>query len=110
MIEERLETIQTTIETARNIPRGRKAELLKLVAGLKSELEGLAETHQDEAARIARFAHASVHEVSHSRKNDQLAETAVHGLRLSIQGLEESHPALVGTVSRFATALSNMGI
>jgi hypothetical protein len=110
MIEERIATIQSTIETARNIPSGRKAELLELVAGLKSELKGLAETHQDQADSITRFADASAHEASRSRKNDQLADTALHGLRLSIQGLEESHPAIVRIVNRFATVLSNMGL
>ena len=110
MIEERIETIQSTIKTARNIPSDRKAELLELVAGLKSELKGLAETHHDEAASITRFADASAHEASRSRKNDQLADTALHGLRLSIHGLEESHPMIVTIVNRFATALSNMGL
>jgi hypothetical protein len=110
MIEKRIETIQTTIETARNIPRERKTELLALVGGLKSELRRLAETHRDEAASITRFADASAHEVSRSRKNDKLANTALQGLRLSILGLEESHPLVVAIVNRFATALSNMGI
>jgi hypothetical protein len=110
MIEERIKAIQSTIETARNIPSARKAELLELVAGLKSELRGLAETHSDQAASITRFADASAHEASRSRKNDQLAETALQGLRLSIYGLEESHPTVVRIVNRFATVLSNMGL
>jgi hypothetical protein len=82
MIEERIKAIQSTIETARNISSARKAELLELVAGLKSELRGLAETHSDQAASITRFADASAHEASRWRKNDQLAETALQGLRL----------------------------
>jgi uncharacterized protein DUF4404 len=110
MIEERIEIIQSTIERSRNIPSERKTELLELVAGLKSELRELAETHQDEAASITRFAEASAHEATRSQKKPQLAETAVQGLRLSIQGLEESHPVIVRMVNRFATALSNMGI
>lgn len=110
MIEERIKTIQSTIERAENIPNGRKAELWELVAGLKSELRGLAKTHQDEAASITRFADVSAHEATRSQKKAQLAETAVQGLRISIQGLEESHPVIVGLVNRFATALSNMGI
>lgn len=110
MIKERIETIKSTIEAAPNIPPAEKAELLKLVAGLKSELSGLAETHREKAASITRFADASAHEAARTEKNSQLAETALHGLRLSIQGLEESHPVMAGTVSRFATALSNMGL
>ncbi len=110
MIENRIEAIQSTIEGARNIPHERKSELLKLISELKSEVRGLAETHQEEASSITRFADASAHEAARTGKNPQLADTALRGLRLSIQGLEESHPLIVGIVNRFATALSNMGI
>ena len=110
MIESRIELIQSAIESAPNLPGDRKAELLRLVSELKSEVGRLAETHQEEASSIARFADASAHEVARSEKNPQLAETALQGLRLSIQGLEESHPVVVGIVNRFATALSNIGI
>ena len=109
MIENRIGVIQSTIETAQNIPSDTKAELLKLVAGLKSEIEALSETHHEEASSISRFADASAHEASRAHKNPQLAETALHGLRLSIQGFENSHPVLFEMVSRFATTLSNMG-
>jgi hypothetical protein len=110
MIENQIATIRSTIETARNIPSETKAELLKLVAGLKLEIETLSETHHEEASSITRFADASAHEASRAQKNPQLAETALHGLRLSIQGFEESHPELFRRVSRFATMLSNMGL
>jgi prephenate dehydratase len=110
MIENRIKVIQSTTEAARNIPDDGKAELLKLLSELKSEVNELAETHHDEASSITRFVDASVHEASRLQKNAQLADTALHGLRLSIQGLEESHPMIVRIVSRFATTLSNMGI
>lgn len=110
MIENRIGIIQSTIETAQNIPNDTKTELLNLVAGLKSEIKTLSETHHEEASSITRFADASAHEASRAQKNPQLAETALHGLHISIQGFEDSHPELVRTVSRFATALSNMGI
>ncbi len=110
MIEDRIEVIESTLVQARNIPGDRKAELLKLVAEVRSEVRKLAETHQDEASSITSFAQVSAHEVSRSTKNAQLAETALHGLHLSVQGLEESHPVIVGIVNRFATALSNMGL
>ena len=110
MIENRIEAIQSTIESAPNIPEDRKAELLQLVAELKSEVRRLAETHHEQASSITRFADASAHEASRSEKNLQLADTALKGLHLSIQGLEESHPMMVRIVNRFATTLSNMGI
>ena len=110
MIESRIEKIQSTIESSTNISSDAKTELLALVAGLRSEIEALSETHHEEASSITGFADVSTHEAARSQKNPQLAETALDGLRASIQGLEESHPALVGAVNRFATALSNMGL
>jgi hypothetical protein len=110
ILDYRIGIIESTIQTARNIPHDRRADLLTMVAGLKSELANLSKTHHEEAASITRFADASAHEASRSRKNPQLADTALNGLRLSIQGLEESHPTTVGIVNRFATALSNMGL
>jgi hypothetical protein len=110
MIENQIEKIQSTIESSPNIPSDAKSELLALVAGLKSEIENLSETHHEEASSITRFADVSAHEAARSQKNQQLAETALDGLRASIQGLEDSHPTLVAAVNRFATALSNMGL
>ena len=110
ILDYRIGIIEATIQRTANIPDDRRAELLTMVAGLKSEIKILSETHHEEASSITRFADAWAHESSRSRKNPQLAETALHGLRLSIQGFEDSHPVLVGMVSRFATTLSNMGI
>ncbi len=110
MIKGRIAAIESTLERARKIPSDRKAELLKLVAELKSEVGKLAETHHDQASRITRFADASTHEAARAEKNTQLEDTALHGLRLSIAGLEASHPKIVAIVGRFATAFSNMGI
>jgi hypothetical protein len=110
MIEDRIEKIQSSIETSGAIPAAAKAELLGLVKGLKNEIQALSETHGEEASSITRFADVSAHEASRTQKNPELVETALQGLRTSIQGFEESHPALVGAVNRFATALSNMGL
>ena len=110
MIEQRIEVIESTIQSSGNIPADAKAELLALVAGLRSEITALSATHEEEASSITRFADVSAHEAARSQKNPQLAETALDGLLASIEGLEESHPKLVATVNRFATALSNMGL
>jgi hypothetical protein len=110
MIENRIAAIESTLLQSRSIPEDHKAELLKLVAELKAEVQNLAQTHQDEASSITCFAEASAHEVSRSHKDAQLAGTALQGLHLSVRGLEESHPVIVGIVNRFATALSNMGL
>jgi prefoldin subunit 5 len=110
IVDYRIGIIESTIQKARNIPTDRKNELLAMVDGLKSELTKLAKTHHEEAASITRFADASAHEASRSRKNPKLIDTALRGLRDSIQGLEDSHPVLLGAINRFATALSNIGL
>ena len=110
ILDYRIGVIESTIRSARNFPSDRRDELLAMVAGLQYELKNLSNTHHEEAASITRFADASAHEASRSKKNPKLAETALNGLRVSIQGLEESHPLLVGTVSSFANTLSNMGL
>ena len=110
ILDYRIGIIESSIQRTPNIPDDRRAELLTMVAGLKSEIKTLSETHHEEASSITRFAEASAHEAYRSQKNPLLADTALHGLRLFIQGFEDSHPALFGTVNRFATALSNMGL
>ena len=110
MIEERIQKIEATIEGSNKLPTETKTELLALVAGLKSEIQTLSETHHEEASSITQYADASAHEAARSEKDPQLADTALQELRASIEGLEQSHPTLVAAVNRFATALSNMGI
>ena len=110
IIGHRIAIIESTIQRARRIPEHTRAELVAMLAGLKSELATLAKTHHEEAASITRFADASAHEVARSDRKPQLADTALQGLRLSIDGLENSHPTVVRFVNRFATALSNMGL
>ena len=110
MIDERIQKIESTIEASKNLPGETKTELLALVAGLKSEIRTLSETHHEEASSITRYADESADAAARDEKDPQLADSALNGLRASIAGLEESHPTLVAAVNRFATALSNMGI
>ena len=49
ILDYRIGVIQTSIETAKSIPDHTRDDLLKLVAGLKSELAMLSETHHEEA-------------------------------------------------------------
>jgi hypothetical protein len=110
ILDYRIGIIESTIQKARNIPTEQRDELLAMLGGLKTELTNLSQTHHEEAASITRFADASAHEASRSRKNPKLADTALSGLRTSIEGLEDSHPVLLAAINRFATALSNMGL
>src|SRR5579862_7631744 len=110
MINDRIEKIAARVQNATNLPEETKKDLLELLSGLKTEVEALAETHEEDAHSIARFADVSTHETIREQKNPELVKAAVNGLNLTVQGLETSHPVLVHTVNRLALILSNMGI
>ena len=110
MIQDRIDKIESTLQSAPNLPAETKQELLALLAELKAEVAPLSATHSEDAASIARFTDASFHEATrHERKPEQTA-AALSGLSASVEGFEASHPRLVQIVDRIALTLSNMGI
>jgi hypothetical protein len=66
MIEERIEKTESAVKAAGNISADQKAELLGLLATLKSALEKV--EHREDAESIAGFAQASVHEATRKEK------------------------------------------
>jgi predicted TIM-barrel enzyme len=110
MIQDRIDKIQATVNGAQNLPEATRAELLRLLAELKTEVAPLAEAHGEGAQIIAEQAAASVHEATRSEKDAALADAAIGGLTASVEGFEASHPQLVQVVNRIAVTLSNMGI
>lgn len=110
MIQERIEKIEAEIRSARTMSETTRTELLGLLAGLKSEVGMLGETHDEEAHSITRFADASAHEATRTRRKPELLESATSGLTNSVKEFESSHPELVSIVNRLATTLANMGI
>ena len=110
MIEDRLQKIEEQIRAAANIPAESKAELLDLLASLRSEIAALPSTQADQARSIATFAEASAHEATRSTPKPQLLQAALSGLTGSIEEFETSHPDLAAALNRFAAILANMGI
>ena len=108
-IQDRIESIEAKLRDA-DISDATKAELLSLLSALKSEVQELAKTRDEDARSIACFVDASAHEATRTEKKPELLNRALSGLTESVQELEASHPELVNTVNRFATILSNMGI
>ena len=64
----------------------------------------------EDAASIASFTEASVHEATREQKKPEQTAAALTGLTSSVHGFEASHPRLVEIVDRIAVTLSNMGI
>jgi hypothetical protein len=110
MISERLGKIETTLRDSASIPEATRKELLDLVAGLKSEMLPLVETHGETAHEIAGSAEAAVHASMNRDEQPEHATQAVEGLAASVREFEATHPRLVEIVDQLALTLSNMGI
>ena len=110
MIEDRIENIEARLKESAHIPEAKRAELLQLLAALKSEVSSLPSSHHEDARNVAKFMEASTHEVTRSEKKPEEAEAALNGLTASVQAFEASHPKLAETVNQIAVALSNMGL
>jgi hypothetical protein len=110
MIHDRLEKIAADIRGAQNIPDEKKAELLNLLSGLKTEIEALSKTHGEDARSITGFAGVSASEATRAGKKPRLVSASLDGLTSSVEGFEVSHPRLTQLVNRLAVILSDMGI
>ena len=110
MIQDQIDKIEAKLRDSANMSDETRDELLALLATLKSEIATLSETHDEDAASIARFADLSAHVATRSERRPGLSEAAKSGLTASVEGFETSHPDLVATVNRLAVILSNMGI
>jgi len=110
MIQDTLTKIEAQIEGTDSIKGDRKAELLGLLTTLKTEIDQLSQTNQDQAQTITGFAQVSAHEATREEKNPQLLKLSLDGLSASVEGFEQSHPKLVNIVNRICTTLSNLGV
>lgn len=110
MIPERIAQIEATLRRNSQIPEATRAELLELLAGLKSEVAPLVATHGESAQQIAGSADVAVQAAVRRSEEPAEADQALEGLTDSVREFETSHPQLVQVVNRLAHTLSNMGI
>jgi Mg2+ and Co2+ transporter CorA len=110
MIEKTISEIEAKIGGADSVSAERKAELLKLLGTLKTEVAELSKTNVEQADSIAGFAQVSTHEVMRAEQNPQLRELSLQGLRSSVEDLEQSHPRLAQIVNSISKTLSDLGI
>ncbi len=110
MLQDTISKIEDKIQDSPAIKDEKRAELLRLLGTLKSEIGELSKTHEQEAQRIAGLAEASAHEATLAGNNPERLDHAVNALAASVAGFEETHPKLVAVVNRIATVLANMGI
>jgi hypothetical protein len=110
MIDERIEKTKSAVESAENIPAGKKAELLRLVSKLEPAIAKVSKTHQEHAQSIARLVEASAHEATRTKKKPNLLKLLLLELKQSVEKFEASHPELVALVTEYTAFLAAVGI
>jgi hypothetical protein len=110
MLQDTISKIEGRIQNSGALGDEHRAELLKLVGQLKTEITTLSQTHQEQAESIASFAEVSAREATRESKNPQVLRHSIGGLQSSVGEFETSHPALAAVVNRIASLLANMGI
>ena len=110
MLDETLAKLETNIRASEAIQAGQKAELLRLLITLKSEIATLEHTHAEHAESVISLAERSMHEAIRQPKDPQLAASALQELAASVAELEVSHPQLVNVVNAISVLLANIGI
>ena len=110
MIDERIEKTKSAVESAENIPGGKKAELLRLVSKLQPAITKVSETHHEQAQSIARLVEASAHEATRTKKKQRLIKILLLELKQSVENFEGSHPELVALVTEYTAFLAAVGV
>jgi hypothetical protein len=110
MIEDTVRKIEDAILKIRSCEGGDKAELLALLAALKTEVGRLSQTHGEQAHSIASLTELAAHEATRQEKSPDLLRHSRDGLVLSARGFETSHPKLVQTINAISVMLARIGI
>lgn len=110
MLRDTIQKIEERLANSSSLTPENRAELLRLLATLKSEVSELSQSDAEHAQSIAGFTAISTHEATREERNPELMELSLKGLSRSVEGFEESHPKLVQAVNSICTTLSNLGI
>jgi Domain of unknown function (DUF4404) len=110
MISETLSQIEARIRQTGSLTEANKAESLKLLTALRTEISDLARTKSDEAHRITAIAGMSTEAATHDQTNPELVKQSLDRLASAVSEFEESHPRLVEVVNRMAAMLACSGI
>jgi hypothetical protein len=109
MLKDNLNKLEALLKNAQ-LSDDKRAELNRLTAELKTELEALAHKDRETAESIAGFTHVATHEALRQRKNPELTAISQQGLQASVDSFELSHPRLFTAINAFVTSLSGIGV
>ena len=110
MLKDTISKIEGRIQSSAALGDEPRAELLKLLGQLKTEVTELSKTHSEQAESIASFADVSTREATRESRNPESLDHSIGGLQSSVREFESSHARLAGVVNRIATMLADMGI
>ena len=110
MVEDTVKKIEEKIRNSGSITGKKKAELLKLIASLQSEITNLAKAEGEHAESIAGFVERLTHEATRQKRNPELLRLSLAGLAASVKGFEASHPRMVEDINFISAVLANMGM
>jgi hypothetical protein len=110
MIENTMTEIKARIEQEGAVTSKTKADLLRLLSTLETEIARLSESDSEHAQSIAGFIDRSTHEATRRKKQPELLKISLTGLTESVKGFEASHPSLVANINDICTVLANMGV
>src|SRR5580658_2628075 len=107
MLQDTISKIEGRIQNSAALDDGQRAELLKLLGQLKTEVTSISATHGEQAESIASLAEVSTFEATRESKNPQVLQHSIGGLQSSVEEFETSHPGLAGVVNRIANLLAD---
>lgn len=110
MIKETLARIESAITKIQSGNSAEKAELVKLLGDLKSELAALPEARQADARSVGYFTEVAAHEATRENGSVQLKNLSISGIAYSVKGFEATHPKLVSVTNEICMILARMGI
>ena len=110
VIKETLARIESAIAKIQSGSSGEKAELVKLLGELKSELAALPESKQADARSVGYFTEVAAHEVTREHGSVQHRNHSISGVAYSVKGFEATHPQLVSVSNEICMILARMGI
>ncbi len=110
MIKDTIAKIEERLAQAGVLTTEQRSELLRLLATLKGEVEGISGIEPEKAQSIAGFTAVSTHEATRETRNQELVDLSLRGLQHSVEGFEVSHPGLVQVVNSICTTLASLGI
>jgi len=110
MIDDTIQRIEGRLRSAENMSEATRAELLKLLATLKSEVAHLPESKAAQAENIARAADVSTEQAVLARRDETSYRGTLDELADSVREFEDTHPKLVQIVNSLANALAGLGI